>query len=255
MKFIAGDLTFAANVTESSQTTSPQTGSPLAVLTIQFRAPKADVHAQALRAAEQRREGGLFSLTDTDTTDLEWRVREFNTSYIGTEPWGMHHHTWHIQQVERIAITSLVLGDITLEPYDYTELTSEDGVLRLAGRAVAAQPVAQAIGRLWATGAPIDVTRLGVNPQSRQMRVESYVWGPGSHGEGVALVCADVHEPRITLAGSRTEPAPAASMDALLALLADKGLVSVGEAADVRERAFAVDHTRRQVQNLDAAPL
>src|SRR5215210_2790847 len=74
LKFRAGELEFNANVSESGEIPSLQSGDSLRALTIQFRAQKAAVHEQALSAAIERQNGGLFSLTDQDEPDLEWRV-------------------------------------------------------------------------------------------------------------------------------------------------------------------------------------
>src|SRR6188474_3462593 len=70
MKFRAGDLEFNANVAESSEAPSPQTGDLLRALTIQFRAQKISMHQQALEQAQQRAAGGLFSLTDANEPEL-----------------------------------------------------------------------------------------------------------------------------------------------------------------------------------------
>src|SRR5712691_13541868 len=136
MKFKAGELEFNATVAEASESPSLQTGGPLRTLTIQFRAQKPAMHEQALDEAQQRQSGGLFSLGDADQPDLEWRVRESSSSYVGTEPWGINHHIWRIEQVERVACERLIIGPLELEPYEYAEEASADGVVRLAARAL-----------------------------------------------------------------------------------------------------------------------
>src|SRR6267378_1292402 len=138
MRFRAGELEFNATVAEASESPSPQTGDPLRMLTIQFRAQKVPMHEQALVQADQRRSGGLFSLSEAGQPDLEWRVRESRSSYVGTEPWGINHHIWRIEQVERLACSLLIVGSIELEPYDYAEAVSGDGVVRLVARALVA---------------------------------------------------------------------------------------------------------------------
>src|SRR5258708_37765979 len=110
MKFRAGELEFNATVAEARETPSPRTGDPLRTLTIQFRAQKVPMHEQALVEAQQRQSGGLFSLGDADQPDLEWRVRESRSNYVGTEPWGINHHIWPIEQVRRLARERLLIG-------------------------------------------------------------------------------------------------------------------------------------------------
>jgi hypothetical protein len=90
VKFRAGELEFNASVVESSQQPSPQTGNPLQLMTIQFRAQKEGVHEAAVTEALQRQSGGLYSLDESDTPEIEWRVRESNWTYVGTEPWGVN---------------------------------------------------------------------------------------------------------------------------------------------------------------------
>src|SRR6516225_8331131 len=139
MKFRAGNLEFNASVVDSDQLASPRTGNMLQVLTIQFRAQKAGVHEAAVTEALQRQSGGLYSLGEADQPDIEWRVRESNWTYVGSEPWGVNHHVWRIEQMERLACSRLRLGTIELEPYDYAEeLIAEAGV-RLAARALVSQ--------------------------------------------------------------------------------------------------------------------
>src|SRR6516165_4458258 len=135
MKFRAGDLEFNASVVESSQAVSAQTGNPLQLLTIQFRAQKAGMHEAAVAEALQRQSGGLFSLEEASSPEIEWRVRESNWTYVGSEPWGVNHHVWRIEQMERLACTQLRLGTLALEPYDYAEEVSDEHV-RLAARAL-----------------------------------------------------------------------------------------------------------------------
>ena len=78
MKFRAGDFEFNASVVESSQSASPQTGNPLQLMTIQFRAQKAGMHEAAVTEALQRQSGGLYSLDEANDPEVEWRVRESN---------------------------------------------------------------------------------------------------------------------------------------------------------------------------------
>src|ERR1700736_6296625 len=111
MKFRAGDLEFNATVAEAGQVPSPQTGELLRSMTIQFRAQKATMHAQAVDAAEELHAGGLFSLTEgQELPETEWRVHESAFSYVGTEPWGINHHVWRIEEVERLACETLIVG-------------------------------------------------------------------------------------------------------------------------------------------------
>jgi hypothetical protein len=200
MKFRAGDLEFNASVVESSQSTSTQTGNPLQLLTIQFRAQKAGMHESAVAEALQRQSGGLYSLSEGDAPEMEWRVRESNWKYVGSEPWGVNHHVWRIEQVERLACSRLVIGSISLEPYDYAEELSE-GSVRLAVRAVVTEADLEAISRVVR---PVQVVRAGISDTPRLMRVAGYVWGPHEDGLAVVLACHDVREPRVTLAGLDT---------------------------------------------------
>lgn len=240
MKFRTDDLEFNANVSDSSEAPSPQTGDMLRSLTIQFRAQKAAVHEQALEAAQARQSGGLFSLTDANEPDAEWRVRDSSTQYVGSEPWGINHHIWRIEQVERLACERLVIGDISLEPYDYAESVSEDGVVRLAARALVTDAALDALSRL--TGV-VEVTRVGISSTPRRMTV-AYVWGPGSDGLSVAVRGEDAREPRVSLESATSVDDPLAD---LLAVLQAHGALDAEALAELgRHR-----HEGRQVQNVD----
>jgi hypothetical protein len=236
MRFSVGDLTFSASIADVSQRASPQTGAQLRTLTIQFRAPKHEMHEQLLIETQQRTRGGIFSLTDAGEPEAEWRVDDSGFTYVGSEPWGMHHHTWRIEQIERLAITSLILGPLTLQPYDYREELASAGQLRLAARAA----VSTADLATLSTLTVCEVVREGISSEPRRMVLEGYVWGQGAHGQAVALVCADVGEPRVTLAG-----ATGSSADEVVGLLIDKGLLDLS-ALQARR------HAARRVADIDA---
>jgi hypothetical protein len=231
MRFTVGELTFSASVAESSEHS----------LTIEFRAPKREMHEQVLAAAHARHRGGVFSLDDAGQPAAEWRVDDSGFTYVGSEPWGMHHHTWRIERVERAAITALRLGTLVLQPYDYREEVDDAGQLRLAARAVASDADLATLSALTV----IEVVRDGISPEPRQMRLEGYVWGPGTHGQAVALACADAGEPRVTLAGAT----PIA--DGFQALLIEKGLLSDDDLGALRLR----QHAARRVIDVDGWPL
>jgi hypothetical protein len=237
MKFQAGNLEFNANVSEADESVSPQTGDTLRQLTIQFRAQKESIHEQALEQAHARQIGGLFSLDDTDRPVLEWRVRDSSYNYVGSAPWGVNHHIWRIEQIERLECERLRIGTIELEPYEYKEEALEDGLVRLAARALITEADLQT---LTALDGPVEVVRVGVSDTPRRMRVE-YVWGERSEGLAVAVTCADVAEPRVTVAGlSRLDPVPE-----LIAALRASGVLNEDVLRQQR-------HAARRVADVDA---
>jgi hypothetical protein len=239
VKFRAGALEFNASVVESAQAPSAQTGNSLASMTIQFRAQKEAVHEQAMNEAQRCQNGGLFSFGDLDEADAEWRVRDSTSSYVGTEPWGINHHVWRIEQVERLRCHRLRLGSLDLEPYDYAEELADDGGVRLAARALVTEAQLEAISRL--AGA-MDVVREGVSDSPRRMWLSGYVWGERPEGLVAVLACEDVREPRVRLAGFAASAADdLADLVALLPLDED----------EVRKRR----HARRRVTDPDGWPL
>lgn len=239
MKFRAGNLEFNANVSEANESVSPQTGDTLRQLTIQFRAQKESIHEQALEQAHARQIGGLFSLDDTDSPVLEWRVRDSSYSYVGSAPWGVNHHIWRIEQIERLECERLRIGPIELEPYEYKEEALEDGMVRLAARALISAEDLEALAATAMQG-PVEVVRIGVSDTPRRMRVD-YVWGERSEGPAVAVVCADVAEPRVTVAGLSRIDVFAELVSALRASGA------LNEEVLRQER-----HTARRVADIDA---
>ena len=210
MKFRAGVLEFNATVAESDEARSAQTGDSLRLLTIQFRAQKAGMHEAAVTQALERQSGGLYSLGDSDKPEVEWRVRESTWTYIGSEPWGVNHHVWRIEQVERLACTSLALGNLLLEPYDYVERVSDEGVVTLAARAIVSEADLETFSRL---RGPVEVIRHGISEASRRMTFE-YVWGHRPEGPVLVLRCQDLCEPRVTLDGS-----DGSDLDTLISML------------------------------------
>jgi hypothetical protein len=240
VKFRAGELEFNANVAQSSEAPSPQTGDLLRSLTIQFRAQKITMHEQALVEAEQRQSGGLYSLSDaTNEPEMEWRVSESTSSYVGSEPWGINHHVWRIEQVERLACERLIVGAIELDPYEYAEEV-QDGVVRFAARALAYEAELKALSKLEGI---VDVVRVGISDTPRQMRLE-YVWGERPEALVVVLRGEDALEARVTLhtASPATDP-----LGELLSLLKAKGVVDEDDLDQLRQRR----HAARRVENVD----
>ena len=249
MKFRAGELEFNASVADTGQAPSPQTGDLLRSMTIQFRAQKAAMHALAADEAQQRLTGGLFSLTDADEQDTEWRVCESTFSYVGSEPWGINHHVWRIEEVERLACERLILGSLTLQPHEYAERVSDAGVVRLAARAPASEADLEALSRL--SGA-IDVVRVGISSTPRSMLLDGYVWGPGPSGLSVAVACEDVREPRITLTRTEGQPRDDDVLEDLIPILQGKGVLGEQDLQDLRERIRQRRHAARRVSDINA---
>lgn len=166
---------------------------------MQFRAPKLEMHEAVLAAAQQHQRGGVFSFEDETQPEREWRVVDSAFAYVGSEPWGVHHHTWRLAQVSRLAVSALRLGDLSLVPYDYREEVTELGVLRVAARAPVDAAALAELGRLVLTR--VQVLREGISDEPVSMLLEGYVWGPSAeHGQAVAVVLSS--EPRVTLAGA-----------------------------------------------------
>ena len=234
MRFSVGDLRFNATVTDSATITSERTSAALRRLTIQFRAQKTEMHAQALEAALLRRTGGVFSLTDQGDPEAEWRIVDSGCTYIGAEPWGINHHTWSLEQVERIHCTLLRIGSLELTPYDYAEQSSDDGSLVLVARCILSTEALEAVRGL--DGA-FGVVRVGVSDAPRRMLLDDYVWGPASSQNrsiGVVVRCEDFRQPRVTLTASDV-PVERVMLRRLL---------------DPEQR-----HAARQVDDIDAWPL
>ena len=233
VKFRAGELEVNATIAESSEARSPQTGNVLRSLTIQFRAQKAGMHEAAVTQALERQSGGLYSVGDADQPEMEWRVRESTWTYIGSEPWGVNHHVWRIEEVERLACTLLSLAGIALQPYDYAERASNEGVVALAARALVSEADLEALSRL---SRVVEVVRVGISEAPRRMSFE-YVWGERPEGPAVVVRCEDLREPRITL-----DRSDVSDVDTLVSMLDDD---------EFRRRR----HAHRHVANPDAWPL
>jgi len=241
MKFKTGELAFTASILEVRDEPSAQTGAPLKWLTIQFRAQSDEMHELALAAASERSRGGVFSVSEAaGEPELEWRVADSSVQFVGNAPWGVNHHTWVIQQVERVACSSLLIGDLTLEPYDYREEVATDGALRLAARCAASDADLAKISELMQSRAQLDAVRVGISDQSRQMVVADYAWGPGVNGQAVVVVLEEQAERRVSLGAS-----PSVDHELTSALLA---LLSADDIHALRDR----QHATRRVNDIDA---
>jgi hypothetical protein len=248
MKFRAGELEFNATVADGSQAPSPQTGNMLRSLTIQFRAQKLAMHEQALAAAQQRELGGVFSLDDDGEPETEWRISQSSSTYIGSEPYGINHHVWQLDQVERLACTRLLVGSVTLEPYDYTEQVADDGTIRLAARALVSESDLDGLSRMPEVA---EIVREGMSDVPRRMVVEGYVWGAAAAGLAVAIVCADVREPRVTLDGVHAWPRDDVVLD-LIGVLQEKRVFDEHDIETLTGRIRGRRHAARRVENPDA---
>jgi hypothetical protein len=259
MRLRSGEQTFTVTVIEAGET-------PRRWIRVQFRAQTADLHTQAVEAAERGRGGGLFELDAAEAPATEWGIREASASYVGNEPWGMHHHTWLLEQVERTGPLKLVFRAleptnaeplVQLAPYDYREEVTPTGLLRLSARGPVSDHELQLIKRACLEARSIlRVTRVGISSVEVPMIIEAYLWGPGRLGPGVVLTCSEATGPRLTLAEGRL-PADG-PLDAATILLA--GLVRAGTLPEVDPTAIRASmadelHATWSVPNLDAWPL
>ncbi len=207
MRLRVAELEFSASVAEVGERW----------VAVQFRAPKLEMH-EALLAAAQRRERVLSS-----DDEREFRIADVSFAYVGSEPWGMHHHTWRLEQIVRLAGGSFHIAGLQLEPYEYREDVSADGVLRFALRASVTDAQLQALAQL--SGSVVDVTR--EDEPARRMLLEGFVHGQSSqHGQAVAFVCTEQIEPRLALAGISTQD--------LSGVLLRKGILTLTELLDLR---------------------
>jgi hypothetical protein len=207
VRFRVDELEFSASIQEATERG----------LTIQFRAPKVEMHEALLEAAARR----AHVLSPED--DREWRVADVSFGYVGSEPWGMHHHTWRLEQVGRISGAPLRIADLTFEPYDYREDRGADSVLRFAFRAAASDSNLRALATL--SGTVVEVVR---EQEQRRMLLEGFVWGASNkHGQAIALVCSEQLEPRVTASG-------ATSLEAQLLALLTRNVPHTTELLELR---------------------
>jgi hypothetical protein len=239
VKFRAGGLEFNATVAEAGESPSAQTGEPLRVLTIQFRAQQIPMHEQALEQAQQRHSGGLFSLGDGDQPELEWRVRDSTSSYVGTEPWGINHHVWRIEQVERLLCTRLVLGPLELAPYEYAEEVGDDGLVRLVARALVEDAHLEAVAMMPDV---VPVTRVGISDTPCQMRL-AYLWGARPEGLAVIVRCIYARTPQLTLEAATLADD---TFGDLITVLSAKRLLDDADLARLRR----LRHEARQISDI-----
>ena len=68
------------------------------------RPDRRDARAGARRPPPSAAAAALFSVSTTDQAMLEWRVADSSVQFVGNPPWGVNHHTWVIQQVERARV-------------------------------------------------------------------------------------------------------------------------------------------------------
>lgn len=173
MRVRVAELEFTASVAEVADR----------ALTIQFRAPKPEMHEQLLQAAANPR-ARVQSLED----EREWRIADVSFGYVGSEPWGMHHHTWRLALVDRTAAGVVVVAGVELEPYELRVEPTDDGVARLMLRAAVTDAQLAELAPLSGTVVTVQHER-----GEQRMLLERFAWGPSSaHGQAVALVCTDL---------------------------------------------------------------
>jgi hypothetical protein len=186
----------------------------------------------------------VFSLSEAGEAELEWRVRASSFNYVGTEPWGINHHVWLIEQVERLAVARLLLGPIELVPYDYAEAVSDDSIVRLAARASISQTD---LDTLSMNSDVVPVRRVGISDITRRMTL-TYLWADQSDGLAVLVRCVDVREPQLTLDSASVTENPLAD---LVTVLTAKGILTSEDEAHLRR----TRHAARRVANIGGWPL
>jgi hypothetical protein len=172
----AGSLTLTANVVNRGVHTSKSTGNRLAVMEVEFTVQTPREHK--LVTEFQRYKGPILTNTGTDS-EMRWKLSGNSGSSFRSGSSRVLHH-WELLQVEDLNIENLVIADLQLTPYTYSEEFSSDGVLAIEARVSVTEAQEKRIRELEAPKIYFPVIRQGINNEPREMRFGKLFWS--QHG-------------------------------------------------------------------------
>lgn len=102
---------------------SPHTGKELERMNFDIKVIGASTNDDIQARIPESKNGGIFSIDDDENELKEYRLIKYPYSYntSSSDENRVYNYTLHLEEVERLNIESLIIGDLEIFPYEYEE--------------------------------------------------------------------------------------------------------------------------------------
>jgi len=253
-KFKLGPVELDANVEDSGTVVSEHSGKSLPHIQINFSA-----RPESVDLIKRSLAGHQLESIEVGGALAKWSVETWSESYTG-DPWRSDHKfRAELRLQEELAVTELIVDDLSFRPYSYEETTGRDG-LEVTARVKLSGPEAAALRKLRSESKSMRVIRRGISDTPRQMRFGRLMWSGDDTEYKFNIALFDegtvmnslLNDPIITYPGS-TSVRTQSKLGKLIEVLKSKGLLddtelsAVNTATPTEEDWYAFD----RVDDLD----
>ena len=250
-----------AGIRKESSFSSKHTGSSLRRLEVQTIISGQHRNEEFLSLIGEAKTEGVTSVDDEGKVISKWRIE--NTSWSYTQGTPIYRHTLEIEEVEELNLDHLVVGGLTIQPYEYEEEFDQD-VLIIKAKVLLSEAQHVELKPMIESRDYFQVVRHGINEQPGEMRFGICCWS--KHDEGIKLDLLLVDRqfdetPRPLGMSWWLEPIRnqvvenKGSIDALLNMLLDRGVLTTADIehihADAIERRWDTLHEFFRVEEID----
>jgi hypothetical protein len=248
---------------------SPHTGAALEQLKVRTVISE-KIHERLHPILERLNGDKTDTLTSLDDASREvlkkWKVVNWSYSYSEREARTAYNHVLELEQAEEVKIETLIVDGMPLKPYKYEE-TFDEHILEIETRVLMSEEesnqfLEKVVERGRAKAWYFPVIREGLNNTPREMRLGVFGWSKHEHGIKYDLLILDREydtkspgtdlETEIKINTQNMTAATAELLDHTLAMLVQKGLVSIEEVQALRELAEERRlHRRMELRRVD----
>jgi hypothetical protein len=238
-----GGQSVRAQIEDESSTTSVQTGRPVRTLRVNF-----DVQGEAPNDAivEDLKGGNRITVDDGTTTA---RFELMNNSWSYSSSYTIYHHAVELRDIEHVRPASVELLGVDFIPYQYEERVDRGGISIDMKVRVTKTENELLERQIWDRDY-FSVIRHGIEDRPREMRFGKCVWSEdGEHIKQHLFLVEKVRDETPSEVRGWFEPESRRTrrmtaetremLEALLALLAERNVLSNQDIEEIRERANA----------------
>jgi hypothetical protein len=248
------------DIIEENSFVSKHTGASLSILKVGATIRGETANDEFLSLIKRAKDDIVVSVDENGKVQKQWKIGNTSWSYRQGSP--IYQHTLELTEVEKLNLSALKLGDMTVHPYEYEETFGEEA---LTIEAKVSLPEAQhlQIKALQKSDDYFSVVRYGINDVPRQMRFGLCYWSQHNNEYKHQLVLVEESKEPNTLASAFRWIRPlrklvadnTAVIESLLATLHNKNILTEEEVNNIRkditDRSWDIWYGFFRVENID----
>jgi len=237
-----------SNVDYGEPKVSPHTGKQLEILSFRLQVIGETQKNTLENALSKAKNGGIFNIDNNGITIREYRLVNHFFSYTGnnTDEDTVYTYTLRLEEVEELAIDSLVIAGFEVVPYEFNE--SYDDAIIINSKIKLSKEDAEKLDMATKENIYLDVIRKGISDEVKKMRFGKVIWSEndGYIKKDIVLV-EDVYDNKESSISKFFEPEFSNIMnilayvynlnEELFKLLMSKGQLSTEELEQTKEMA------------------